>query len=119
MGIDLKVRSLSVVIAVACIVIVLIFVLPLLLLGGSQMFENLFYSEQKESRLAEEYLTKKYGKSFTVKTNTVLFKQTFGVSTMKAYPNDSPDTVFNIDVYHEKVRIYHDNYVLNRSFGPF
>ncbi|KGE18703.1 hypothetical protein PWYN_04450 [Paenibacillus wynnii] len=83
------------------------------------MFENLFYSEQKESRLAEEYLTKKYGKSFTVKTNTVLFKQTFGVSTMKAYPNDSPDTVFNIDVYHEKVRIYHDNYVLNRSFGPF
>ncbi|KGE18864.1 hypothetical protein [Paenibacillus wynnii] len=114
----MKVKTLSVGIAVACLVIVLIFVLPLLLLGGSQMFENLFYSEQKESRLAEKHLMNKYGETFTVKKDTVLFKQTLGFSTMKAYPNDSPDTVFNIDVYHKKSKVYHENYVLNRSFGP-
>ena len=111
-------KTSSVVISVVCIVFVLIFLVPMLLLGGSQMFDNLSYSENKESKLAEEYLTKKYGESFTVNTDTVLYRQTLGTSTMKAYPNDSPNTIFSIDVYHKKSRVYHENYVLNRSFTP-
>ncbi|WP_410514064.1 hypothetical protein PaeBR_06525 [Paenibacillus sp. BR2-3] len=101
------------------LLIVVIFIAgPPLLLGGSQLFDQLTYSERKVIISVEEVLRERYGEEFTVDTDTVMYTNSLKMVNLRAYPDDHPEHAFLVEAYLEdKEKEFRDNYALNKAMN--
>lgn len=100
------------------IVILLIFIFPFILLGGSQLFDSLSVSNRNESKLAIEYVQNKYSEEFKIIPDTVHYNQPAQIVRLKAFSETEPNIIFSVEVLlEEKNRKYRDDYLIQKGFN--
>lgn len=109
-------KSLSFITVCVVLLVVLFFVGPFIVLGGSQMLDQIKYSEKKTIASVEKVLMERYGEAFTVDHESVSYVNALQRAELRAYPNKDPRNTVRIEVFYSgKLTEYRDDYMLNSA----